>query len=122
MPFGTTTGGLAATVALHARNHPIRSAVNAALVVAAVSVAGCAQRVDRQIAFTPDPVAEARSILQAYAGGQAVGSEVAGFDDLLARVQGVDASKGTKLKDFLDEVRKTGRANAAKAKKLLGEL
>jgi len=77
---------------------------------------------DRVVPFAPDPVAEAKSIVQAYANGQSLGSEVQGFDDLLERVNRADAGKGGKLRSFLDEVRTKGKVDSAKAKKLLGEL
>jgi hypothetical protein len=67
----------------------------------------------------PNPLAEAKSLLTAYAGGQPLGSEGETFEDLVQRVAAVDAAKSGELQTFLQEVKKTGRPNAAKAKKLL---
>lgn len=99
---------------------PARAA--ALILIGLALTIGCGRAADRVIPFTPDPLAEARSIVRAYAGGQALGSESMGFDDLVARVTAADAAKGTKLRGFFDEVRKKGKPDAAKAKKLLGEL
>lgn len=90
-------------------------------VLTAVGCGGGGAR-DRQLPYTPDPVAEARAIVTAYANGQAVGSETVGFEDLLGRVESADAAKAAKLRPFLQEVMKQGSADAAKAKKLLAEL
>lgn len=92
------------------------------VVFAAILLVGCGRKADRVLPFTPDPTGEARSILQAYGNGQAVASEVMGFDDLVDRVRQVDSGKADKLKAFFDDVRRKGKADAAKAKKLLGEL
>jgi len=73
-------------------------------------------------ANTPDPIAEARSLLNAYVTNPAVGSEAMDFDDLVSRVSGVDAEKGAKLEQFLTKAKKSGRVNQAAAKKLLTEL
>lgn len=94
------------------------------LALAAVIVAGCSKRAtDRVMPFErkPDAIADAKALLTAYAAGQAVGSEVMGFDDLIAKVEAADAAKGKKFKDFIGEVKKRGGADAAKAKKLLAE-
>jgi len=95
-----------------------------ALALAAVMAAGCGKRAtDRVMPFErkPDAIADAKSLLQAYAAGQAVGSESMGFDELVGKVEAADAAKGKKFKDFIGEVKKRGVADAAKAKKLLAE-
>ena len=43
------------------------------------------------------------------------------FDDLVARVSGVDADKGAKLEQFLDKAKTSGRVSQSAAKKLLAE-
>lgn len=92
--------------------------------LAALAVAGCSKRAtDRVMPFErkPDPIADAKSLLQAYAAGQPVGSESMGFEELVGKVEAADAAKGKKFKDFIGEVKKRGAADAAKAKKLLAE-
>lgn len=92
---------------------------SASLVMAAVFVAGCTARVrDRELPFTPDPVAEAKAILNGYAAGQAVGSESMMFDDLVARVSAVDQAKGAELRLFFDDLAVRRGPDRAKAKAL----
>ena len=84
--------------------------------------AGCsATTQNKVIQYTPDPVAEARSVVQGYANGQPIGSEMGTYDDLIGRVTAANADKGAKLKQYLSEIKKTGRADAAKAKKMLAD-
>jgi hypothetical protein len=72
-------------------------------------------------ANAPDPLADARSLLNAYLTNPAVGSEATDFDDLVARVSGVDADKGAKLEQFLVKAKTSGRVSQSAAKKLLAE-
>ena len=84
--------------------------------------AGCSATTQNKVLeYTPDPVAEARAVVQAYANGQPVGSEMATYDDLVSRVTAADAAKGAKLQQYLGEIKKKGSADAAKAKKMLAE-
>jgi len=76
---------------------------------------------DRVIQNAPDPVGEARSMLQAYAAGGPIGSEAEGFDGLVARVKAVDAAKGDALAAFVAEARRSADGLAERAKKLLAE-
>jgi len=96
------------------------------MVAASVIMMGCAQKGDRVLPFTPDPLGEAKTILRSYAAGPAAGqpvsSESLGFDDLVERVRQADAGKADKLRVFFDDVRKKGVSNPVAAKKLLDEL
>lgn len=90
-----------------------------------LAVAGCSQAQTPKMPLTPaapDPVAEAKSLLEAYGGGQPLGSESVSYEDLIKRVTAVDAGKGAKLKAFADEALQKGKVDAAKAKKLAAEL
>ena len=101
-----------------------RCGVVALVLVAVMAAGGCGKRAtDRVMPFErkPDAIADAKSLLQAYAAGQPVGSETMGFDELVGKVAAADAAKGKKFKDFIGEVKKRGVADAAKAKKLLAE-
>lgn len=92
----------------------------AAVVVAAFMVTGCSGGVrDRELPFTPDPVAEAKAILNGYAGGQPVGSESMMFDDLVARVSAVDQAKAAELRKFFDDIATRRGPDRAKAKALV---
>lgn len=84
--------------------------------------AGCSATTQNKVLqYTPDPVAEARAVVQCYANGQPIGSEMSTYDELVGRVTAANAEKGAKLKQYLSEIKKTGRADAAKAKKMLAE-
>jgi hypothetical protein len=84
---------------------------------------GCGrrQRSKHPVNLTPNPVGEAKSLLESYAGGQTLGSEREVFADLVARVTAADAEKGARLRSFFDEVTASGKVDAAKAKALAGE-
>lgn len=88
-------------------------------------VAGCSRTQAPKMPLTPgapDPVAEAKSLLEAYGGGQPLGSESVNYEDLINRVTAVDAAKGAKLKAFAEEAVGKGKVDPAKAKKLAAEL
>lgn len=70
-------------------------------------------------AAAPDPLADARVVVQRFADGGQVGSEAEGFPDLVRRVTEVDAEKGAKLKKLLET---RGGPDAAAANALLKEL
>ena len=94
------------------------------LALAAFMASGCSKRAtDRVMPFErkTDAVADAKALLTAYAAGQSVGSEVMGFDDLIAKVEAADAAKGKKFKDFIGDVKKRKSVDVSKAKKLLAE-
>ena len=74
---------------------------------------------DRMLETVPDPVGEARSMLEGYASGSPMGSEASMYDDLVARVTAADAAKGAALGEFLEGVRKSPSGLASKAKKFL---
>jgi len=96
-----------------------------AILCLVLAVVGCSRAQTPKMPLTPaapDPVAEAKSLLQAYGGGQPLGSESVSYEDLIKRVTAVDAGKGAKLKAFADEALQKGKVDAAKAKKLAAEL
>jgi hypothetical protein len=99
-----------------------RAGVAAAMVGLAI-LAGCTQtdpgQRDRVIQNAPDPVGEARSLLQAYASGSPMGSEGSMFDDLVARVKAADPAKGEVLAAFVADILKSPAGLAGKAKKVL---
>lgn len=83
---------------------------------------GCGRRQQSKhpVNLTPNPVGEAKALLERYAGGEPLGSEREIFDDIVARVTAADADKGARLKAFLDEVVASGKVDVAKAKSLAG--
>lgn len=74
---------------------------------------------DRLLDTKPDPVAEARSMLEGYASGSPMGSEASMYDDLVSRVTAADAAKGAALGEFLEGVKKSPSGLAGKAKNFL---
>jgi hypothetical protein len=92
-----------------------------ALLFAALAGCGRGRGTKHAINLTPNPLGEARGLLESYAGGQQVGSELTFFDDLVTRVTAADAAKGAKLKAFCDEVAAKGAVDKAKAKALLDD-
>jgi hypothetical protein len=94
----------------------------ALVLVASIALTGCsATTPNKVLQYTPDPVAEARAMVQAYANGQPLGSEMEVYDDLVVRVTAKDAAKGEKLARYLAEVRTKRSADAAGAKKFLAD-
>lgn len=95
----------------------------AVAIVGTAVLAGCTQtdpgQRDRVIQNAPDPVGEARSLLQQYASGSPIGSEGSVFDDLVARVKAADPAKGEALAAFIADIQKSPAGLAGKAKKVL---
>lgn len=104
---------------------PIRATVVMLMVgcMAMPPLAGCARvdpgQRDRVIENTPDPVGEARSVLEAYAAGGPMGSEASTFDDLVARVKAVDAAKADVFATFVKEAMQSPAGLAERARKAL---
>lgn len=101
------------------RSHTVQ--IVAASLVCAVGL-GCNPGVvknQKLKANAPDPIADARSLLQSYSENPVVGSEASEFGDLIEKVTAVDRDKGAALKAFLDDVAKTGKVSRSETKKLL---
>lgn len=64
---------------------------------------------------------EAKSILERYAKGQALGSEVAGFPKLIADVRKEDPARGDLLEKGLKDI-EAKKGSPAAAKELLNKL
>lgn len=89
-------------------------------IVTGVITGGCGPRLKTKvIEVKVDPVNEARSMLQAYAAGQSVGSEASAYDDLTSRLKAADPVKGEAFATFVEETRKSTSDVASRAKKLL---
>lgn len=101
---------------------PVHAAAAALVLLAALAGCGRGRGTRHEINMTPNPVGEARALLESYAGGQSLGSEREIFNDLVARVTAVDAAKGAALKAFFDDATAKGKVDAAAAKATLGGL
>jgi hypothetical protein len=94
------------------------------LAMLASGLAGCSQPTvkPKVIKINVDPMVQVGNTLRAYANGQALGSEVTGFEQMVATVKGVSAEKAAILEKGLAEIQKPGADIKAKAKALLGQL
>lgn len=89
-------------------------------------LAGCQQGVpEKQIVVkaSNDPLHEPRQILERYAQGQPLASEVSSFPAMVENVRKSDPERADILQKGLDELQKGGRAaRVTKAKELLDKL
>ena len=69
-----------------------------------------------------DPLEPARALLERYARGEPLGSEVTSFPQLVEDVRKVDPVRADILEKGLAEIQKNPSARAAKAKELLKKL
>jgi hypothetical protein len=102
------------------------SRAGAALAVA-LAAFGCSPRAaherDIPVKAENDPLAEARTILQRYASGQPMSSEVTTFPQLVENVRAKDPQRADVLEKGLDELQKSPpSARQVKAKELLKKL
>ncbi|NBV46843.1 MAG: hypothetical protein EBR86_14680 [Planctomycetia bacterium] len=94
------------------------------LIVCGAVGAGCSQATvkPKVIEIKVDPMVQVRSTLENYAKGQPLGSEVTGFDQMVANVKAVSAEKAAILGNGLAEIKKPGADVKGKSKALLTEL
>jgi len=85
---------------------------------------GCGGPREEQIEIkgANDPLANAKSILQSYAGGQTPSSEVASFPHLVEEVRKTDPAKADILEKGLADIQRSKSGHATKAKELLKKL
>jgi hypothetical protein len=93
------------------------------LVFAVVGCGGSVQEETITVQASNDPLNEPRSILERYADGQPIGSEVSTFADMVARVEKVDSTRAAILREGLAEIETAApSARAGLAKALLEKL
>lgn len=104
----------------------VRTAGCLILLVVAFGALGCGGGVQEkqiEIKAASDPLLAPRSILQRYAEGQALGSEVTSFAKLVEDVKAVDPAKAEILDKGLQELQQASPSEVSgKAKKLLQQL
>ena len=97
-----------------------------AFCTAALVVTGCGPsgRVQEEtIEIKADPLKQARNLLEGYAKGQPLGSEVTSYDYTVAEVRKVDQKRADILEKGLAELKQTkGPATATKARELLAKI
>lgn len=87
--------------------------------------AGCSGGVKEeqiQVKAANDPIANAKTVLQRYADGQPLSSEVTSFPFLVEEVRKVDSAKADVLQTGLEDIQKSPQQAGAKARALLGKL
>jgi len=92
---------------------------------AVAGVAGCSPVKEEQITVKPqsDPLKSARSLLEGYANGQPMTSEVTSFPKMVEDVRAVDPVKADILEKGLNDLQKSApNARPAKARELLKKL
>jgi len=91
-----------------------------------LALAGCPGGVKEttiQVSANNDPLNEPRSILKRYSEGQALGSEVASFPNLVSKVRAVDENRANILeKGFADIQKAPPSERAAKAREVLQKI
>ncbi|MEN6495814.1 MAG: hypothetical protein ABFD16_16150 [Thermoguttaceae bacterium] len=96
------------------------------LLLALAVVAGCNPSGIKIESYKPDKppaaVEQAKQLLQQYANGGPLGSEVTGYPQLIERVKQEDAQKGEILEKGLAEIQKAPGTRVEKAKALLKQL
>ena len=76
-----------------------------------------------EVSTANDPLYEPRSILQRYADGQPLGSEVTTFDYMVKKVRETDPQRADVLEQGFKELQEAAPpARAAKAKELLAKI
>jgi hypothetical protein len=88
-------------------------------------VVGCSPVKEEQITVKPqaDALAPARSLLESYANGQPMTSEVTQFPKMVEDVRAVDPAKADILQKGLEDLQKSApNARPAKARDLLKKL
>jgi hypothetical protein len=94
--------------------------------VLAATALGCGERVkERQIEVKTagDPLFLPKSVLQRYADGQPLGSEVTSFANMVETLRKADAAKADVLQKGLDEIQQSAPEQLPKkAQELLKEL
>jgi hypothetical protein len=103
-----------------------RSCLFAGLALAAVIAAGCARSAKErtiEVKAANDPLFQARSVLERYAQGQPLSSEVTSFPKMVEDVRKVDPARANVLEKGLAEIQKAWpSARPAKARELLQKL
>ena len=100
-----------------------RCCLVAALALAVFAI-GCGPGGERiEVKSANDPLAQARAVLQRYADGQPLSSEVSSFPKLVEDVRQVDPAKADILEKGLADIQKASpSARPAKAKEVLQKL
>lgn len=76
-----------------------------------------------QVSATNDPLHEPRMLLQKYADGQQLGSEVTSFEYMVNKVKEVDPARAEVLRAGLEDLQQAApAARKAKAKALLDQI
>jgi hypothetical protein len=103
----------------------MRTFVAVAVLALCCGLVGCENekpKVESVEAPTPDPVAEAKAILNNYVNGMPVTSEAESFPDIVQRVRKVDSAKADILDKGFKEILAHKQNPGPKARELLKKL
>lgn len=95
------------------------------LALAFISFVGCGPSIKEEtieVKASNDPLQPARSLLEGYAKGQPVTSEVTSYEKLVEDVRKVDAKRADILQQGLEKIKKTPNNRVSIAKDLLRKL
>jgi len=97
--------------------------IGLALLLGAMGCGSAVKEEQIEIKTANDPLFQPRSILQRYADGQALGSEVTSFPKMVEDVRATDPARADVLEKGLQELQQADpSARPAKAKTLLEQL
>jgi hypothetical protein len=91
----------------------------------AIALFGCSggpREENIEVKAASDPLNEARSVLERYAAGQALGSEVASFPKMVENVKAANAEHGAIIEKGLADIQRTPANRASLAKSILKKL
>lgn len=92
------------------------------LIASCLAVVGCSKPANQNIEIKVDAMAGVRTLLEGYAKGQPLRSEVTLFPDYVNTVRKVDPAKADILEKGLEDIKKPGTDIRAKAKELMGKV
>ena len=92
------------------------------LAVFAFGCSGGPRQENIEVKAANDPLNEARSVLERYAAGQALGSEVASFPKMVENVKAANAEHGAILEKGLADIQRSPANRASLAKGILKKL
>lgn len=96
--------------------------VLACLALAPLGCENKPQKRDIQVNPSNDPLAPARTVLERYAGGAEIASEVSGFPKLIEDLKKADAERGAIVEQALEDIQKAPGKRAAIAKAALEKI
>jgi hypothetical protein len=102
--------------------HGLISLTASIITIVVIGCSGGPREETIRVKAAEDPLNEARSVLERYAAGQQLGSEVASFPKLVENVKAANAEHGAILEKGLADIQRTPASRASLAKGILKKL